>query len=136
MKYQQLKTDCSVFVKIDSNGDIQIILAYVDDLIFVSSSNERLMKEVSRFLSRFEGTEEALEWYLGVRIELTKYKLIISQSAYIDRILVEFGFERCRTYTTPMASNFYDEIIQHEQDSNIDCEKIPQHDRKPSIYCT
>lgn len=81
MKYKQLKTDWSVFIKNGSNGEIQIILTYVDDLIFVSSSTAKHKQEVACFLDQFEGTEEALEWYLGVHICFKEAKLVISQSA-------------------------------------------------------
>ena len=106
-------------MKLDSNGDINIILAYVDDLIFVSSSSDKLKQAVSTFLDKFEGTKEALEWYLGVHIKFTKDHLVISQSAYIERTISEFGFDRCRTFTNPMVSNFYDEIMHHKNDSII-----------------
>lgn len=49
LKYEQHKTNCFVFVQRDSNGDINIILAYVVDLIFVSSCADKLKKNVTKF---------------------------------------------------------------------------------------
>lgn len=68
MKYMQIKTDCSILIKRESNGVIAIFLGYVHDLIFDSTSIGQLKREVARFLARFEETEETLERYLCVHI--------------------------------------------------------------------
>lgn len=60
------------------------ILAYVDDLIFISSSKLLLENEVLRFLEIFEGTEESLEWYFCVHIVMTQDTPIFLQKAYIE----------------------------------------------------
>lgn len=79
MHYLLLQTDWSVFLNSDKQGNIFIILAYVDDFIFVSSSPSLLTEEVSVFLSHFEGIDELFEWYLHAHISFQEGKLVISQ---------------------------------------------------------
>lgn len=100
-----------------------IILAYVDDPIFVSSDNGTLELEVSSFLSQFEGTDEPLEWYIGDHLSVDNGIFDISQSAYFDETLTSFAPERCRTYTTPMVSNLYDELQHHSTDEVNNADK-------------
>lgn len=120
MVFTQLQSEYCVFIKWHQNGVISIILAYVDDLIFISSVESILRLEINTFLSHFEGTEGPLEWYLGVSIHMDGNKFTISQSAYIQQSLNVFGLQNCRTYTTPMISNFFDELMHNSNDEADD----------------
>lgn len=64
LKYRQLNCDGSAFMKGSlsfNNGTIT--LCYVDDLVFISSTEVKLKRYVEEFLETFRGSKEALRWY-------------------------------------------------------------------------
>lgn len=108
--YTQLRSELTVSWKYHKDRNMGVILAYVDDLIFISSSKSLFRDEVSRFLDIFEGTEESLECYLGVDIVMTQDTLVFSQKTYFKKLLDQFDLTHCKAYTTPMVSDFYDDV--------------------------
>ena len=123
LKYKQLQSDGSVFIKksSDSTGEaMTVVLCYVDDLIFFSSSKCSLKKATSEFLQEFEGSEDNLHWYLGVRIDAVTDKLYLSQSSYIKQCLEEFRIQDVNIRKTPAQINLYDELSNHKNDPVID----------------
>lgn len=117
--YKQLQSDNAVFQK-HMNSTTILILAYVDDLVFLSNSRARLQSEIDQFLKHFEGKSEQLHWYLGVQFKIYNDFFIISQKSYIWQTLKDFGLLDINTYSTPMISNFYDEVILHKSDQPVD----------------
>lgn len=49
MEYRQLNSDCSIFLKMELNRTINIFLAYVDDLILISTDINVLASKVLYF---------------------------------------------------------------------------------------
>lgn len=47
----------------------------------------------------------------------------VSKSAYINQALKEFGLEKCRYYTTPMISTFFEELFHHAGQAVLNGEK-------------
>lgn len=119
MGFNQLRSYVAFFIKHDSHGNSIIVLSYVDDLLYISN-NEKLQKDsIAIFLSKFEGTQEPLRWYLGMNISIENDSLAISQSSYIDQLLQKFKYKDCKTFNTPMVGNFFDELKTHENDEII-----------------
>ena len=121
--YKQLKSDGSVFYKkFRCRGEASeaILLCYVDDLIFVSSTSESLEEICSSFLKVFEGNKEPLHWYLAVKVDELKNKLVFSQEAYINQCLETFNLADMNPQETPMQGNFYDAAKVHNSDPVIE----------------
>lgn len=123
LQYKQLQSDCAVFLRRNRHKGREtfvLVLVYVDDMIFVSNSTEVAKDAVHQFLSEFEGTRDGdPKWYLGVRIETTYNRRKLSQTAYIDQILEEYGLEGVREYITPMTKNFYEELKESSADELV-----------------
>lgn len=108
MNYDVLKFDSSVFIKQNSDWNLYIILDSVDVQIFISNELQNLNHEVYEFLNELDRTEESLNWYLGVHIVMTKDKIDMSKTAYIEHTLKNIGLEEISSYKTPMIQNFFD----------------------------
>lgn len=91
-------------------------------LIYVSSDINVQKSKVSKFLAQFEGTGFSLKWYLAARIHMDSECLFISQNTQDEKALTTFGLENCRTCSTPMVSNSFDECLQHASDEAVGCE--------------
>lgn len=67
--YNRLEKESAVFLSSSKNNAVRfltIVLDYIDDLIFLSSSKDALNKSTSDYLKSFEGSEQPLTWYLGI----------------------------------------------------------------------
>lgn len=115
-----LNAECAVLILREEDG-IVIVLCYVDDLIFFSTSDNILMKIVAKFLEIFNGTDLGeVRWYLGVALEITDACISLTQTAYIDELVKEHHLENSNPVYTPMVSNFHDEA-----EGNKDLAVIP-----------
>lgn len=64
------------------------------------------------FHSCLDGTIEPLNWYLGVHISTQDGKMTLSETAYVNEVLEQFQLQNCQMYSTPIISNFYDELTR------------------------
>ena len=98
--------DPCLYIKVESNGDITIIVLYVDDLVVATSS----MRLVNQFKEAIKGHYKMkdlgeLRWVLGmeVRRDRKARTLEIIQTAYIDQLLARFGMKDCNPASTPIS---------------------------------
>ena len=98
--------DPCLYVKQDGDDQIRILL-FVDDLAIFSDSTEggRALKADLRtkIESKYEystGHEEHV--YLGMAIHrINKNQIFLTQSRYIEDVMIKFGFNECRSVKTP-----------------------------------
>jgi hypothetical protein len=98
--FKALTSDLGVFVK-----SHMYIAVYVDDLLIAGPSKEEIGKVKESLSKRFEMTDlgECL-FYLGMEIRRDRRNRVIrlSQKAYVDKILVDFGMSDSKPVATPM----------------------------------
>lgn len=98
-----LPADPCVFIFVTDEGTL-IIIIYVDDLI-IAGSCQRLIDEFKAAISaRFNMKDLGpLVWMLGMQIVRDRLKrtIVISQTAYIDRVVEKFGMSDCKPVATP-----------------------------------
>lgn len=82
------------------------VLAYVDDLIIISSSTsatDHLLKQLdSEFAIKDLGP---LHYFLGIEVHSSSDGLILSQKKYITELLAKTNMTQCRPDSTPMSSS-------------------------------
>lgn len=118
--YKILGCDSSAFFKRDDDKIVKIILAYVDDLIFISNNPNSQNANVTQFLKRLEGTEEPLNWCLGVHVVIKIGKMKFHKLHILIECLHNFELQSCRAYKRPMPSSFYDDLELHKKDNIVD----------------
>lgn len=111
-----------MFVKRTDGNHICIIMAYADELIFVSSNEESLDHEISPCIIHFEETEKPQEWYPAVHFAVQEDVFTISKSASTEKCLHQFYLERCQTFSTRVVTNFFGEVQHHTDDPIIESE--------------
>ena len=101
--YKQCPFDQCLFYKVTSDGTITFLVTWVDDvLIATNDPNIQKLKTLLEKMGFRIQTLEHLSWYLGLGIEITETHLVISQEAYIDKLLDRFGMTDCHAVSTPM----------------------------------
>ena len=85
------------------DGDILIVLLYVDDL-FITGSSPQLISWLKTFLHKeFDMTDLGLiRRYLGISFEQVLLGIFLHQRDYTSEILKEFGMAECKPTSAPL----------------------------------
>ena len=93
------------------NGDIIYIIAYVDDVLFISR-NASLLEWTKAELEKLYRMHDLGEVQIFLEIEITrdhvKGILSLTQEAYVEEILCKFGMRDFRPVITPGLTNHID----------------------------
>jgi hypothetical protein len=102
--FQPLDADSSVFCR-----DGVIIAIYVDDLLLAGASKPDIDKIKDSLKERFKMSDlGACHFYLGMEVirDRPRRTLRLSQTAYLRKVLQDFGMEHCNDkITTPMETS-------------------------------
>jgi hypothetical protein len=102
--FQPLDADSSVFCR-----DGVIIAIYVDDLFLAGASKPDIDKIKDSLKQRFKMSDlGACHFYLGMEVirDRPRRTLRLSQTAYLRKVLQDFGMEHCNDkITTPMETS-------------------------------
>lgn len=83
-----------------------IIAIYVDDIILFGEQCSIMDETVNLLKTEFKVNDMGdLHWLLGIQIEYTNAGIILSQMAYIDRILNRFTMQDSNPVSTPIDVN-------------------------------
>eukprot|EP00171_Calliarthron_tuberculosum_P001098 IDg1098t1 len=119
LNYRQFTSDGAVFMRTSEN-DFSLILVYVDDIIFVSKSEEVLEVAIEELLNIFSGKNNGkLTWYLGIHVKNSQGSQSLSLYAYVEQILNEYGLINITAYDTPMIASFYADLDAHGDEEVI-----------------
>ncbi|CAN6713955.1 unnamed protein product [Malus baccata var. baccata] len=90
--FQPALSDSSLFVKVD-DGDVILLLLYVDDIILTGSSSHKIQSVITS-LAESDGS------------------LMVTQSKYAKELLKKAGMETCKPTSTP--SKPHSQLLVHE----------------------
>jgi len=134
--YTQLKSDPCVYVKVSKTGRKIILGLYVDDSIIAfhkaDAAEWHSDKGVIGEAYPIKDLGEC-EWILNMKITRDRQRKTIelSQEAYIERLVKEFGLEETRAYQTPAEKSI---VTSQPSDGS---EAVPldkeQHERYRSL---
>lgn len=89
------------------NGNILILLLYVDDLLLTENLDEKIQLLKEQLLATFEMMDLGkVFFYLGIEFVYLLSCIFLTQRGYIWDMLVEFGMEQCKLCNVPMHQNF------------------------------
>jgi hypothetical protein len=89
------------------------VLAYVDNLIIVSSSEAATTHLLHKLDQEFAIKDLGpLHYFLGIEVHSTASGLLLSQRKYIDDLLVKNNMQNCPLVSTPMSSS--EKLSRHE----------------------
>ena len=85
-----------------SGGLLGILVSYVDDIPYAIAP-EAHASFVAAFENKFNITESALEWCLGVEVVQTSTTVELRQTKYINDLLHRFQMTDCKPASVPLA---------------------------------
>ena len=99
--------DKYVYVKNTERGSV-IICLYVDDILIMGSNNEIIKTTKDMFNNKFDMKDLGVaDVILGIKISKTLDGLILSQSHYIEKILIKFKQNDSSPMRTPVDVNLH-----------------------------
>lgn len=128
--YKRSEYDPCVYIKGSSYKDMIYLLLYVDDMLIASKSKSDI-KDLKKMLStEFEMKDlGAARRILGMDIFRDKNKgvLVLSQEAYLQKLLKIFCMWDCREVQTPMGSHIKLQALTtlQEDEQARDMDQIP-----------
>ena len=99
--------DKCMYVKDKEHGYV-IVCMYVDDMLIVGSDDKMITSTKNMLNSRFDMKDLGLaDVMLDIKIKRTSYRLILSQSHYVDNILVKFDKDNSGITKTQVDVTLY-----------------------------
>ena len=103
-------------------ADTFLIALYVDDLIILAYNENDWRRFVSIFKERFQlQSNEVMSWYLNIAINQieddSKFRITLSQGAYIESKLEAFKMKNANTVATPATLS---RLTKGLDDTNLD----------------
>ncbi|GBN74197.1 Retrovirus-related Pol polyprotein from transposon TNT 1-94 [Araneus ventricosus] len=98
----QLASDNCVFIKSDGQNML-LLCMYVDDLAIFYNNDEMYQDIVNSIKSVFEVHENKTSKFSGFEIVKHKNGISLSQSEYIESLLVKYNLNECKSVKTPIV---------------------------------
>ncbi|KAG0156282.1 hypothetical protein PDIDSM_3459 [Penicillium digitatum] len=77
-------------------------MVYVDDLLVLSPSEDAIQQFKSAISKHFDTSDKGkLQRYLAINVHYANGIIHLSQADYVEKILVRFGLENRRTFSSP-----------------------------------
>ena len=104
--FERSENEPTLYVKRHDSGDFCIVCIYVDDMIYLGSS-ESLVDEFKLCMEKeFEMTDLGkLQFFLGLEVKQGEDGIFVSQRKYARDLLFKFGMYNCKAAATPMNTN-------------------------------
>ena len=118
--YTRCLSDTGIYVKIENN-DINIVILYVDDVLFLGNNKTKLMKIKADFMKKWECRDLGpIKEYLRMDIQRDRknHTLIIDQINYAKKIVERFGQNNSRPTNTPLPVG-YNPTLNTGQCTNV-----------------
>jgi len=104
--YRQSQGDHTLFIKHSQEGNLTLLLVYVDDMIVAGDDGheKQILKE--KLAAQFEMKDLGkLKYFLGIEVTYSKKGIFISQRKYDIDLLKETGMINCKTTGVPIEQN-------------------------------
>ncbi|GBM29160.1 Retrovirus-related Pol polyprotein from transposon TNT 1-94 [Araneus ventricosus] len=98
----QLASDNCVFIKSDGQNML-LFCMHVDDLAIFCNNDEMYQDIVNSIKSVFEVHENKTSKFLGMEIVKHEIGISLSQSEYIESLLVKYNLNECKSVKTPIV---------------------------------
>ena len=103
LHFKRLSTDTGIFIFRTADGGFVIMIAYVDDILFMGPNRKLVDKKKGEFMAKWEcqNLGKPTE-FLQMRILRKNGKIYLDQNAYLEKVLQWFGMADCHAAKTPL----------------------------------
>ncbi|MCO5614227.1 hypothetical protein L7F22_068507 [Adiantum nelumboides] len=120
--FKQSNADHSLFLK-HVDGEIIVIVIYVDDLILTGSHDEKILDVKKSLLRQFNMKNLGeLRYFLGIEIVDTLSRIWMIQRQYALDMLEKYGITACKPVDTPLDQNVKLALGIHHMQAHFELE--------------
>ncbi|XP_051130236.1 uncharacterized mitochondrial protein AtMg00810-like [Andrographis paniculata] len=96
----------TLYAKRNDKGEFQLVCIYVDDMIYLGSSETLVVDFKMCMMREFEISDLGmLSYFLGLEVKQAEDRIFLSQNKYANDLLLKFGMHNCKAAATPMNTN-------------------------------
>jgi hypothetical protein len=105
--FKRLYADAGIFVCRHKDGTILVMLAYVDDILFMGPNQSLLLNKKALFMKLWECRDlgECKE-FLQIRITREHGNIHIDQESYLHKVVQRFGLQYAHFARTPLPQGY------------------------------
>jgi transposase InsO family protein len=105
--FKRLYADAGIFVSRHKDGTILIMLAYVDDILFMGPNLRLLKDKKALFMEQWECRDlgECKE-FLQIQVMRKDGNIIINQIPYLQKVIQRFGMTNAKHTRTPLPQGY------------------------------
>jgi hypothetical protein len=125
--FKQSKSDyCVYYHNTYRPEDNLFLLVYVDDLIICTKTQARLDHLKQKLRTQFDMKDsEPLNHFLGIQIERDAGSISISQTKYLQQILIKSRMENCAQISTPLELKINTEELARAKTTSPESKQYP-----------
>ena len=108
MGFKRLSNDAGIYIyKRHSDGQLVVVIVYVDDALFCGKSKKLVAELKARFMKKWECRDlgDAKE-FLRMRIVRKGRSIHLDQRAYLEKVLERCGMTNARPTPTPLPAGY------------------------------
>lgn len=96
----------TVYTKIQGNSDVLLLCLYVDDILYMGSSEKLLTEFRENMMKTFDMIDMGqMSYFLSLEVVQREGCIFISQQRYAEDLLLRFRMLNCKKMDTPMNFN-------------------------------
>ena len=105
--FKRLYADAGIFVCRHGDGTILVMLAYVDDILFLGPKSSLLLQKKKLFMERWECRDLGdCKEFLRMRVQRKNGKIYLDQTTYLQKVVERFGMTNSRYASTPLPAGY------------------------------
>ncbi|CAL8165835.1 unnamed protein product [Prunus armeniaca] len=103
--FERSLSEATLYTKVRGDTEILIVSIYVDDIVYIGSSQTLLAEFKEDMMAKYEMTDLGLlHHFLGMGVIQTKSSIFLHQKKYASTLLNKFGLIECKSVTTPLVA--------------------------------
>jgi transposase InsO family protein len=107
MGFKRLYSDAGIFICRHSDGTFAIIVAYVDDVLFVGPSQSFIQSKKKLFMTKWECRDLGdCKEFLRMRVIRKGQSIYIDQCSYLEKVIERFGMTNAKYARTPLPTGY------------------------------
>ena len=97
-----IQNEC-LFIKKGENGIEGLVCLWVDDMVILGLQEDFCENFKNKVSDQFQISSYGdLSWFLNIKIERTQNEIMLSQEAYVEKLLEKFNMSESKTLETPL----------------------------------
>ena len=103
----RFSSDAGIFICRLADGSFVIIVAYVDDIMFIGPHTGLLVSKKRAFMERWDCRDlgECKE-FLRMRITRKTNRILLDQCSYLEKVVERFGMKNAKFAQTPLPAGY------------------------------